>query len=228
MGNTFIWHNSTWLCMLSCCLLTDFHIYVLLEFFKLQAATPCLQRHCHLSTWLSPSLTPVHANPDICHQVYMHFPFTTSTHFRPCRGKLIMESYKARTKARSMKNKTLLCLFYLFLAFGDIYLKMPQSNIFCTDFGNAFTVGEISTILTGSRLEGFFMIMVYDQLQIFTGKVIAQHWHLQACLLAIKSKCYLFSHLSVYNLCPSGVTYNKDQFDEIWLYTVLSTVNLWQ
>ncbi len=79
----------------------------------------------------------------------MHFPFTTSMHFHPCRGKLIMESYKARTKARPMKNKTLLCLF--FLAFGDIYLKMPQSNIFCTDFGNSFTVGEISTILTGWR-----------------------------------------------------------------------------
>ncbi len=49
-----------------------------------------------------------------------------------------------------MKNKTLLGLFF-FLAFGDIYLKMPQSNIFCTDFGNSFTVGEISTILTGWR-----------------------------------------------------------------------------
>ncbi len=112
-GNTFIWLNSTRLCMLSCCcLLTDFHIYVLLEFFKLQATTSCLQRRCHLSTWLSPSQTPVHANPDICHQVYMHFPFTTSMHFHPCRGKLIMESYKARTKARSMKKKTLLGLFF--------------------------------------------------------------------------------------------------------------------
>lgn len=111
-GNTFIWQNSTRLCMLSsCCLLIDFHIYVLLEFFKLQATTPCLQRRCHLSTWLSPSQTPVHANPDICHQVYMHFPFTTSMNFHPCRGKLIMETYKSRTKARSMKNKTLLCLF---------------------------------------------------------------------------------------------------------------------
>lgn len=158
--STLIWHNSTRLYLLStgCLQMIYFHIYVHLEFFKLLAATPCLQRRRHLSTWLRPSLTSVHANPDICHQVYMHFPFTTSTHFRPCRGKLIMESYKARAKARSMKNKTLLCLFffYLFLAFGDIYLKMPQSNIFCTDFGNTFTVGEISTVPYLFEVGGIF------------------------------------------------------------------------
>jgi len=75
-----------------------------------------------------------------------------------------------------MKNKTPLCLlfyffYFLFHTLGDMYLKMPLSNIFCTDFENASMGRFQHSLLVG----GIFMILVYGQLHIFTRGDIAQH-----------------------------------------------------
>lgn len=118
--------------------------YVHLVFCKLLDASLCLQRRCQLSTWLSPSLTPLHANPSATRFICISL-FTTSTHSCPCKGKLIMESYKARTKASSMKNKT---LFFHLVTF---IWKCLRVKYFALILKMLLSIWEISTFLTGRR-----------------------------------------------------------------------------